>query len=153
MDGEVREMTSWGRPVVVQLFYTGCGEFCEEMSRAAQKVSQRWSSMGDDVVVVSVSVDPAADDAQALAAFAKAQALDGGGPWEVLRLEDEGDVGGVLEALTPGTLGLTEGAAQQVIGFLVLVDAEGRVRGFYGSDEQGLDELFHRTRHVIRETR
>ena len=34
---------------------------------------------------------------------------------------------------------------------LVLVDRDGGVRGYYGSDAVGLDEVFHRTRQILAE--
>jgi protein SCO1/2 len=36
-------------------------------------------------------------------------------------------------------------------GRLVLVDGQGRIRGYYDSDAAGLDEVFHRSVHVLRE--
>ena len=36
-------------------------------------------------------------------------------------------------------------------GKLVLVDRRGRIRGYYDYDAPGLDELFHRSQHVLRE--
>ena len=36
---------------------------------------------------------------------------------------------------------------------LALIDADGNVRGYYSSDEVGIDELFHRSQHVLREQR
>jgi cytochrome oxidase Cu insertion factor (SCO1/SenC/PrrC family) len=38
-------------------------------------------------------------------------------------------------------------------GKLVLVDGEGAIRGYYGIDAVGLDEVFHRSRHVLQEQR
>ena len=38
-------------------------------------------------------------------------------------------------------------------GKLVLVDARGAIRGYYDSDATGLDEIFHRSRHVLPESR
>jgi hypothetical protein len=37
--------------------------------------------------------------------------------------------------------------------YFVLVDGEGGVRGYYRPDEAGLDELFHRSQHVLRAMR
>ncbi len=36
---------------------------------------------------------------------------------------------------------------------LVLIDADGGIRGFYSTDELGLDEIYHRTQHVLRDLR
>jgi len=36
---------------------------------------------------------------------------------------------------------------------LAIVDADGGVRGFYSTDELGLDEIYHRTQHVLRDMR
>jgi len=38
-------------------------------------------------------------------------------------------------------------------GQVVLVDGNGRIRGYYGTDEMGLDEVFNRAQHVLREAR
>jgi cytochrome oxidase Cu insertion factor (SCO1/SenC/PrrC family) len=46
-----------------------------------------------------------------------------------------------------------EAAAMEIAhtGKLVLVDGSGRIRGYYGSDELGLDEVFNRAQHVLRQ--
>ena len=36
-------------------------------------------------------------------------------------------------------------------GRLVLVDGQGRVRGHYETTAVGIDEVFHRAQHVLRE--
>jgi cytochrome oxidase Cu insertion factor (SCO1/SenC/PrrC family) len=38
-------------------------------------------------------------------------------------------------------------------GKLVLVDGSGRIRGYYDSDEMGLDEVYNRAQHVLRQQR
>jgi hypothetical protein len=38
-------------------------------------------------------------------------------------------------------------------GKIVLVDGSGRIRGYYGTDEMGLDEAFNRAQHVLKEQR
>jgi len=35
----------------------------------------------------------------------------------------------------------------------VLVDGSGRIRGYYGTDEMGLDEVYNRAQHVLRQQR
>jgi hypothetical protein len=35
----------------------------------------------------------------------------------------------------------------------MLVDPQGRLRGIYGSDADGFDEVYWRSRHVLREAR
>jgi hypothetical protein len=42
---------------------------------------------------------------------------------------------------------------QQLGGVCLVVDAQNRVRGYYDTDEQGLDEVFHRAQHVLKEAR
>jgi hypothetical protein len=36
---------------------------------------------------------------------------------------------------------------------MTIVDTKRRSRGFYGLDELGLDEVYHRARHVLRDDR
>jgi len=38
-------------------------------------------------------------------------------------------------------------------GKLVLVDGAGRIRGYYDSTEMGLDEVYNRAQHVLRQQR
>jgi hypothetical protein len=35
----------------------------------------------------------------------------------------------------------------------VLVDGSGRIRGYYDSDEMGLDEVYNRAQHVLSQQR
>ena len=36
---------------------------------------------------------------------------------------------------------------------VVLVDGQHRIRGYYETDASGLDEVFHRAQHVLKEAR
>ncbi len=38
-------------------------------------------------------------------------------------------------------------------GKFVLVDGDGVIRGYYDHDPEGLDEIFHRSRHVLKAER
>jgi cytochrome oxidase Cu insertion factor (SCO1/SenC/PrrC family) len=38
-------------------------------------------------------------------------------------------------------------------GKVVLVDGSGRIRGYYGTDDLGLDEVFNRAQHVLKQER
>jgi len=38
-------------------------------------------------------------------------------------------------------------------GKVVLVDGAGRIRGYYSTDEMGLDEVFNRAQHVLKQQR
>jgi protein SCO1/2 len=38
-------------------------------------------------------------------------------------------------------------------GKFVIVDPQGGIRGYYDTDPEGLDEVYHRSRHVLNESR
>jgi cytochrome oxidase Cu insertion factor (SCO1/SenC/PrrC family) len=105
---------------------------------------------------VSISVDPEHDTPGVLADYAKGIGVDPA-RWTLLT----GDPARIRSLVVDGfktPLPPPATAAPGVIdiahtGKLVLVDGEGRVRGYYGSDEMGLDEVYNRAQHVLKQQR
>jgi cytochrome oxidase Cu insertion factor (SCO1/SenC/PrrC family) len=105
---------------------------------------------------VSITVDPEYDTPEILGEYAKTLGVDPerwtlltGDPEAVRRLVVDG-FKTPLVAPPPGGPGPIDIAHT---GKLVLVDGSGRIRGYYGTDELGLDEVFNRAQHVLRQER
>ena len=101
--------------------------------------------------LVSISVDPEHDTPEVLRAYGKDLAVK---PerWTLLtgdpRTIQAVVVGGFKVPLehTPPTPGSPFEIAHT--GKVVLVDGSGGIRGYYDSDDMGLDEVFNRAQHV-----
>lgn len=148
--------TMHGKVYVAGLIFTTCPSTCPKISRAMLSLQQRYLRDGVDVELVSFSVDPENDTPAVLKTYADHLEADQSrwrfvtGPREAMeRLV----VGGFASAMdkTSGPSGMIDIAHTTK---LVLIDYEGNVRGYYSSDdEMGLDEVFHRSQHVLREMR
>lgn len=114
-----------GKIWIADFIYSTCTGPCPRMSRLMKEAQENTSAR-----LVSFTVDPARDTPEVLAAYAKRYAADPArwtfltGSRETLhRLKREafrlGDVDGSLNHSTR----------------LVLIDARGRIRGYYGTDE------------------
>lgn len=145
-----------GTVYVASFFSTRCEADCPERFRAMNKLQERYDLNKVPVGLVSFSVDPKHDDPTALRRHAARYGVNSA-RWTLLTGEqprirdvvlggfraamgDRVKVGRDLKDL-PGT------------GRFALVDGQGGVRGFYHSDERGLDEIDHRSLHVLKEER
>ena len=131
-----------GQILVVDFFFTRCATICPLMTRNLQRVHDRLSP-DQPVQLLSHSVTPVADSVPVLHAYAEKHGADPRlwwfltGPknhiYELARKSyfaclDEGD-GGFQDFVH------TEN--------IVLIDANGRLRGFYdGTDEKAMSQLF-----------
>jgi protein SCO1/2 len=164
-----------GRVWVASFFSTACGTTCDDLMDAMGRLADRYDDEGVDVRLVSVSVDPANDTVEGIAEYARAQGAEST-RWSVLTGEP-----GAVRALVEDGFGMelaepsakeppeTEGDAPPVAttrphtAQLVLVDGLGQIRGYYevlgrelypgfrDSIEVGIDEVYHRSRHVLKE--
>ena len=106
--------------------------------------------------LVSISVDPERDTPEVLGAYGKELGVDPlrwtlltGDPETVRRLVVDG-FKTPLAAPAPEAPGPIDIAHT---GKLVLVDGLGRIRGYYDSNELGLDEVYNRAQHVLSQER
>lgn len=144
-----------GRVYVASFFFARCVSICPAVMRAMSRLQERYAAAGmNEVRLVSISVDPGADTPEVLREHGSRYGQDRsrwtlltGEPELVRRLLHEGFrvPVGEREDLGGGLFDIAHS------GKLALVDGRGRVRGFYDATEAGLDEIFHRTRHVLRE--
>ena len=142
---------------VVNFIFTRCPSICPLLTRSMLELDRRYQQEGvEGVRLLSITVDPEFDRPPVLAEYAHRHGIDTRrwslltGPLdEVRRVVVEGFKTPMGERETNGA-GLMDIAHT---GKLVLIDANGAVRGYYDSDELGLDEVFHRSQHVLRQGR
>ena len=144
-----------GDVYVASFLFTRCPDVCPRMTASLRQLELRYREEGvRGVRLVSFSVDPAHDTPERLRAYAldrglaeERWSLVTGNEQEVRSLVEDGFEQPMGERLT-----LWGGAVDVAhTTRLVLVDQGGRIRGVYGSDRVGLDEVFHRARQVLAE--
>ena len=144
-----------GDVYVASFLFTRCPDVCPRMTASLRQLETRFREEGvRGVRLVGFSVDPAYDTPERLRAYARNHGLDDerwsfvtGDEQEVRSLVVDGFEQPMGERLT-----LWGGAVDVAhTTRLVLVDQGGRIRGDYGSDRVGLDEVFHRARQVLGE--
>ncbi len=137
-----------GRPWVADFIFTRCPTVCPLMTERLAALQPR---LGERVHLVSVSVDPDFDTPERLRAFAVEHGA-ASPRWHFLT----GDTASVQRAITQGfkISVVHEGAADDALTLihgvhLVLVDGQGRIRGYYDStDDDALQRLVRDVRRV-----
>jgi len=144
-----------GRVYAANFFFTSCASICPPMMRAVATLQDRYRDEGiDEIRLVSITVDPETDTPERLADYADRFDADParwtlltGNFEEIRRVAVEGfrtAMGDRVE-VADGFFDIAHA------GKLVLVDGQGRIRGYYDYDALGLDELYHRSLHVLDE--
>jgi protein SCO1/2 len=136
---------------IVTFFFTHCPSICPKLMQAMLGLQRRYASFDADIKMVSISVDPTVDTPEVLLKYGRELGIDfarwtllTGPEQQVRKLVTDGfkshlgqkraNANGVVDIAHPGAIGL--------------VDQAGGFRGFYATDAQGLDEIFHRSLHV-----
>lgn len=152
--GAVRELTAAelrGRPWVAGFVFTRCGGPCPVLSANMARLQMRLPGA---VRLVSFTVDPDYDTTEVLARYAERHGAEPG-RWFFARLEPRP----LFELVNAGFKlpvyidPKAEPASRAIHSTkLVLVDAEGRVRGYYdGLAPAGLDEAVRDAVRVLKE--
>ena len=146
-----------GQVYIANFFFTSCRSICPVLMKGVARLQDGFAQRNiNGIRLVSISVDPEHDTPEVLGDYAKGMGVDPlrwtlltGEPEQVRRLLVDGfkvpDV-----AAPPQTAGPVDIAHT---GKLVLVDGAGRIRGYYDSDEMGLDEVYNRAQHVLKQQR
>ena len=183
-DGQPFTLASMrGKVWVAGFIFTTCPSVCPKISRAMLELQQRYARNGVEVELVSFTVDPENDTPAVLARYAEHLGVDQA-HWRFVTGDPKAMeslvVGGFKTAMDrrPGP----DGSQPDMYDIahsekLVLIDAEGGIRGFYGVrkpkgapdeplpmgvhataeaqalglDVLSLDELYHRSTHVLRD--
>ncbi len=144
-----------GQVYVASFFFTSCRSICPAIMSGMSRLQDGFARKEiKEIRLVSISVDPEHDTPTVLREYATGIKVDParwtlltGDPDQVRRL--------VVDGFKTPLARPPEGGPTPMdiahTGKLVLVDGEGRIRGYYDSDEMGLDEVFNRAQHVLRE--
>jgi protein SCO1/2 len=121
---------------VAAFIFTRCGGQCP-MMMGSLKALEKWVKSEESMRLVCFTVDPEYDTPEVLARYAREMEVDTtvwsfvtGERDSLFRLANEGFLLGVSEPAVPDSIEPVAHSAS-----LVLVDAEGRIRGYY----KGLD--------------
>ena len=141
-----------GSVYVVSFFFTRCTSICPTIMRGMARLQAGFDERGDDGIrLVSISVDPVHDTPEVLRGYARDLGVR---PerWTLVTGDEESVRRLVVEGFkTPlGAPGDSPATPLEIAhtGKVVLVDGSGGIRGYYGTDELGLDEVYNRARHV-----
>ncbi len=139
---------------VASFFFTSCPSICPRITKSMIDLQTRLDEADVNVRLVSFSVDPENDTPEVLKRYAGTAGADEQ-RWRFVTgpLKDMEAlvVGGFKTAMDPkqreGDVGMYDIAHTTK---LVLIDKDGGVRGYYNTDPEGIDEVFHRSQHVLR---
>jgi protein SCO1/2 len=146
-----------GQVYIASFFFTSCRSICPTIMKGVARLQDGYAQRKiEGIRLVSISVDPEHDTPEVLADYAKGMGVD---PlrWTLLTGEPEAVRRLVVDGFkTP--LGEPAPVSPEPMdiahtGKLVLVDGLGRIRGYYDSTELGLDEVYNRAQHVLRQER
>ncbi len=143
-----------GQAYVVQFFFTSCTTVCPRITDWMTRIQERTKSLGDQMRLVSISVDPKHDTPERLRTYAKGYGAIPG-HWKFLT----GDLDAVQKVVVDGFFQVMEPQSNKNTGLyniahserFILVDQVGRVRGYYESNEKGVEKLIHDLNVVVKE--
>ena len=146
-----------GQVYIASFFFTSCRSICPGIMKGVARLQDGFAQRNiEGVRLVSISVDPEFDTPDVLASYGQTMGVDPA-RWTLLTGNPDAVRQLVVEGFkTPLERPRPEGPEPIDIahtGKLVLVDASGRIRGYYDSDELGLDEVYNRAQHVLRQQR
>jgi protein SCO1/2 len=144
-----------GSVSIVSFFFTRCPDICPRLVGQVAKLHQRIKQADAPFKLVSITVDPKYDQPARLRAYGERFGADfarwhflTGSRKAIYKLAEEGFRTAVNTAKEqPSIMELTHTEK------LILIDPKGRLRGYYDATALGLDEVFHRAAHVLRESR
>lgn len=140
-----------GKVAVVNFFFTSCPTICPQMMRNMQTVQELYLN-DDAVAMLSFTVDPKRDDPARLRTYADAYHIQDR-RWNLLT----GDKREIYNLARNGfylTASQGDGGDYDFIHSenLVLVDPQGRIRGYYdGTDEAAVEQLINDITKLKRE--
>ncbi len=141
-----------GQVWIASFFFTRCPSICPLLMTRVASLQKRFREAGiDSIRLVSITVDPAHDTPERLREAAPRYGVDET-RWQLVT----GPLERVRALLTagfkvPGAEGIGTDGDIPHTAKVVLVDGKGQIRGYYDTDEDGLDEVFHRSQHVLDE--
>ncbi len=128
-----------GHPWIADFFFTSCATVCPMMS---SHLADLQSQLPADIKLVSFSVDPTHDTPAVLKAYGEKYHAQPG-RW-IFLTGDEKTQENIIRAMKLGLIPAQGGNPIQHDWHFVLVDAQGRIRDFYDSENPDrMDALIH----------
>ncbi len=129
-----------GKVVITNLIFTSCPSTCPEMSRKMQVIQKRVRGLGQAISLLSISVDPKNDTPLVLEKYAKDYKAN---PyiWSFLTGEESELKKLILDQLKLSYISSTNLFEITHSEKFILVDSAGNVRGYYDSDQVGINQL------------
>jgi protein SCO1/2 len=134
-----------GRVWVADFVFTNCPSVCPKLTERMAKIQHRTRNLGEAFHLVTITVDPENDTPERLAKYAAAYHADPS-RWSFLT----GSLGDVEGTVVRGfKIAMGKDPDKDSAGLfsifhgekLVLVDADGAIRGYYDADDAGADDL------------
>ncbi|MEY2987095.1 MAG: hypothetical protein RJB13_616 [Pseudomonadota bacterium] len=143
-----------GQTWVASFIFTRCKTFCPIITKQLLELQNKIANSGLQLKIVSFTVDPEFDTPETLNRYAQSVEADTA-KWTFLTAEharlkeliESGFKLGMGELVETSDL-IDIAHAQK----LVLVDAQGRMRGYYDATSTGIDEIFYRAEAVVGES-
>jgi protein SCO1 len=143
-----------GQVYIVSFFFTSCRSICPAIMHGMTRLQEGFEQRGiKGIHLVSITVDPEHDRPETLRSYGKDLGVIPA-RWTLLT----GDaaairrvvVDGFKTPLQPAPPVPPEPLDIAHTGKVVLVDGSGGIRGYYDTNDLGLDEVFNRAQHVLR---
>ena len=144
-----------GTVYVANFFFTRCPSICPVLMNGMAQLQERYRAVrAERIHLVSFTVDPVNDRPERLKEYAGTCGVDAA-RWTLLT----GELESVRKLLVEGfrvAMGEPQSVGENLIdiahtGKFVLVDPQGRIRGFYDYNQAGLDALFKNSLAVAKE--
>lgn len=136
-----------GHVSVVSFIFTHCRATCPRLTAQMKQLQGRLADVRE-VHFLSVSVDPRNDTPNVIKAYMADNGIDETN-WRFITGEEQAISNLVVGGFKVG-YGRTRGSGELThSSSFALVDSEARIRGYYGSDEVGLDELERDLRTLV----
>jgi protein SCO1 len=141
-----------GKPYIADFVFTSCPSVCPRLTQRMLEIQRRTEDLGDALHLVTFSVDPETDTPERLAAYARKYEANEA-RWTFLT----GQLGEVETVIVKGfkiALGKTETSPGIFDIFhgerFVLVDGEGKVRGYYDANDEGVEAIIRDARRFAK---
>lgn len=140
-----------GKFWIANFFFTSCPTSCPKLMETMNVIQKRIKGLGTKAAIVSFSVDPEVDTPQVLYKFAR-ETKSNPYVWNFLT----GEKAQIEQILVKGfkvpiggkepVEGMVDGRKVTVWDIVhsekaVLIDAQGRIRGYYATDKVGVDKM------------
>jgi len=138
---------------IANFIFTSCSDVCPRLSTRMHQVQTELERKDDPILLVSISVDPTRDTPEKLRAYAERFSAD---PkrWSFLT----GSLDAIESTVVGGFKMVMQRTEVEDTGFFnivhgerfILVDGQGRIRGYYEAHDEGLRELVAQARLLVR---